>query len=91
MRECDVKLIDFCAKQYIDFKQDDWLARHTELSINIAALLLLGTDWYGRKQELSALYPLISLKPSSLPDTIKLERFDTPRFMSMLKKRVSLL
>lgn len=90
MREDDENLLNFCVKQKINYKQEDWLSYKADSHIKIAALILSCDDDYGRKQELKSLCNHWSLVASSIPEIVKASRFDIPRFISMLQKQVSL-
>jgi len=91
MRIEDEQLLAFCVKQKECFTLADWHSYQDVELTKIAALILYGSTWYGRKSELHNLCETWQLQPESLPERIKLSKFDIARFSSMLKKKLSFL
>lgn len=90
MREQDEFLFDFCVAQYGHFDQADWLSHAKHDSVKIAALLLSSASWYKKPQELNALCHRCGWPKAQLPQLVKATRFDCARFMSMLKRRLTI-
>jgi hypothetical protein len=89
MREDDSLLLDFCRRQYREFKADDWLLLgDVSDQLKIAALFLRGSSWYKRDQELALICQQWGLELRQLPVLVKHHRFDCARFSAMLKKQI---
>lgn len=91
MREDDEALLRFCVDQKQHFVLNDWVQYPNRETIELVVLLLLSATGYNQSERLNQLCKEWRLNPATLPDRIKMSRFDVPRFVSMLKHRLSLI
>jgi hypothetical protein len=91
MREQDEQLLAFCIEQQQHFDSAAWLSYPNQDQAKVAALLLSSVIWYQKSPKLNTLCKQCAWPTAQLTEIVKTTRFDCPRFISRLKKRLSLL
>lgn len=88
-RESEAALLDFCARQWNDFRSEAWLAApHPNRDEFVAVILFLSSvEWYGHRQALREIAR--SLAPDQVGRLGELARetgFDASRFSTLLRR-----